>query len=363
MPSFVPSLGVCRLGEHNDFHKQTNFELATRVPLIIKVPGKPNSHGKHSTLFAELVDVYRTLAELAGASGAGAAAIEESVDGVSLAAAFDDPTIVTLAATGGRTDYTYAKTVSFSQYPGQHFGNCSSGYVFGGKCKEAPGSTISKGSATVAGQKEKKQQYMGYSVRSHTWRYTVWMPVTPNENDTSRPALITDWSATATSTPPRFTELYDHRGDNGTDYDWPGNNVNVAFDRANAAVISRMHDQALNFFKTQLPCAHPTHGAAPPPAPGPAQCVDGFQAYPNQLCKGNGGKTMERYSYYGQEALAACKAKCAALFRAGNGGCQCMDVGPIHNGGTEAGICRFSNASKKHKGSGEHIDAFIPCSA
>ena len=43
---------------------------------------------------------------------------------------------------------------------------------------------------------------MGYSVRSHTWRYTVWMPVTPNENDTSRPALITDWSATATSTPP-----------------------------------------------------------------------------------------------------------------------------------------------------------------
>ena len=72
---------------------------------------------------------------------------------------------------------------------------------------------------------------------------------------------------------------------------------------------------------------------------------------------------MERYSYYGQEALAACKAKCAALFRAGDGGCQCMDVGPIHNGGTKAGICRFSNASKEHKGSSEHIEAFIPCSA
>lgn len=153
---------------------------------------------------------------------------------------------------------------------------------------------------------------------------------------------------------------YDHRGDNGTDYDWVGNNFNVAFDSANAPVISRMHEQALNFFKTQLPCAHPMHGAAPPtPTPPSPLCADGFRAYPNQRCEGNGGKTMERYSYYGKDALGPCKAKCTALHKAGNGGCQCMDVGPIHNG--DGSICRFSNASKKVKASGEHLHAFIPC--
>ena len=72
---------------------QTNFELATRVPLIMRVPGKPASHGKHTKLFAELVDVYRTLAALAGTP----LALQDSVDGVSLEPAFDDPSIETLA--------------------------------------------------------------------------------------------------------------------------------------------------------------------------------------------------------------------------------------------------------------------------
>lgn len=82
-----------------------------------------------------------------------------------------------------------------------------------GKCTEAaavgPSISAERRATFSSEKKQKKQQYyMGYSVRSHQWRYTVWMPAAPNANDTSRPALITDWSATATSTPPRFTELY-----------------------------------------------------------------------------------------------------------------------------------------------------------
>ena len=76
---------------------------------------------------------------------------------------------------------------------------------------------------------------------------------------------------------------------------------------------------------------------------------------------GNGGTTFERYSYYGQETLGSCKAKCTALYKAGNGGCQCMDVGLIGES-RAAGICRFSNVSKKLKASGEELDAFIACS-
>ena len=48
----------CRLGEGNRWHKFTNFELAARVPLIIRAPGIPNSIGKKSKGFAELVDLY-----------------------------------------------------------------------------------------------------------------------------------------------------------------------------------------------------------------------------------------------------------------------------------------------------------------
>ena len=35
-----------QLGEHNSWHKFTNFELAARVPLIIRAPGIPASIGK-----------------------------------------------------------------------------------------------------------------------------------------------------------------------------------------------------------------------------------------------------------------------------------------------------------------------------
>ena len=44
----------------------TNFELGTRVPFIIRDPATPSSHGKWTQSFAELVDLYKTLADLAG---------------------------------------------------------------------------------------------------------------------------------------------------------------------------------------------------------------------------------------------------------------------------------------------------------
>jgi iduronate 2-sulfatase len=53
------------LGDHGIWCKHTNYEQATRIPLIIRAPGvtKP---GSRSTALVETVDLYPTLCELAG---------------------------------------------------------------------------------------------------------------------------------------------------------------------------------------------------------------------------------------------------------------------------------------------------------
>lgn len=52
-------------GEHGQWMKQTVFEVATRVPMIIAGPGV-KSHGKPSPRTVELLDLYPTLADLCG---------------------------------------------------------------------------------------------------------------------------------------------------------------------------------------------------------------------------------------------------------------------------------------------------------
>lgn len=78
------------LGEGNVFCKMTNYENGVRVPLIFRAPWvqtKPG--GTKTTALAEAVDLYRTLADLAGVGSS----VEPGVDGVSLLPVIRNPAL------------------------------------------------------------------------------------------------------------------------------------------------------------------------------------------------------------------------------------------------------------------------------
>src|SRR5690606_16951448 len=72
------------LGELDLWCKTTNFELDTRVPLLISVPGT-SRQGKHTEAVVELVDLYPTLTDLAELPA------PKEIDGVSLVPLLDRP--------------------------------------------------------------------------------------------------------------------------------------------------------------------------------------------------------------------------------------------------------------------------------
>ncbi len=73
-----------QLGEHGFWCKHTNYEVATRVPLIISVPGQGKVAGECQRL-VEFVDIYPTLADVCG--------LPEPADleGVSFSPLLDEP--------------------------------------------------------------------------------------------------------------------------------------------------------------------------------------------------------------------------------------------------------------------------------
>ncbi|MCX6905277.1 MAG: sulfatase-like hydrolase/transferase [Verrucomicrobia bacterium] len=112
-----------QLGDHGLWHKHTNFELATRVPLLIRVP-KQKAAGQKCEAVVEFVDIYPTLADVCGLP------IPAGLDGVSLKPLLENPS-------------SSLKKVAISQYPRG-----------GGQTGNRP--------------------LMGYSVRDERWRLTAW---------------------------------------------------------------------------------------------------------------------------------------------------------------------------------------------
>lgn len=185
-----------QLGEHGEWRKMTNFELATRVPLIIRAPWVtgPGGGGARASGLVELVDIMPTIAELAGVplpSG-------KTYDGTSL---------VPLLRNGSTT----VKAAAFSQYP-RHVTNPAEAWDNNGILR-CPRSNFT---------------HMGYSVRTRNWRYTEWV----RWNGTSLTPLWDEVDG---------RELYDHRGEPLFPVDFNRyENVNVANATVNVGVVEAL---------------------------------------------------------------------------------------------------------------------------
>jgi len=119
-----------KLGEHDSWCKHTNFELDTRVPMILSVPGPalrkggpgmktagPRAQGRRTWALTEYVDIYPTLCEVCNLPVPG------HLEGLSMVPLLKDPECPW-------------KKAAFSQYP--------------------------------------RGKVMGYSMRTQRFRYTEW---------------------------------------------------------------------------------------------------------------------------------------------------------------------------------------------
>ena len=90
--------------------------------------------------------------------------------------------------------------------------------------------------------------YMGFSVRVDNWRYNAWLSFNGTTNrgdwDSVGPGIL---SATIGQKGLLGEELYDHTGDDGTDFD-AFENVNLAADAQHSAT----RDQLLLLLKKQF---------------------------------------------------------------------------------------------------------------
>ena len=143
------------MGDHNLWCKHTNFEQATRSPLIISAPGIKASKTNSPT---EFVDVFPTLCDLANVP------VPSHLDGKSLVRIMKNPK-------------QKVKQFAVSQYPrsGTNIEKERLGYA-DGKC-------------------------MGYSIRTERYRYTMWMKDNFRTNRAYDKSLVV------------ATELYDYQKD------------------------------------------------------------------------------------------------------------------------------------------------------
>lgn len=205
------------LGEHGGWRKFTNFEVALRVPLLVRVPwlSAEQQANPRTAALVELVDLMPTFADLAGVDvNALMNRVEDPLEGVSLVPLLN----------GSRS---VVKRAAFSQHP-----------------RRPKDDGVKWRSNSIDHVDPSNFTFMGMTVRTQEWRLTSWYRWDGE-------ARRVDWSAA------EAVELYDHRNEDPevANFD-QSENVNLAGQDDYKAVQDDLSDLLRAHFQHRRGQAH-----------------------------------------------------------------------------------------------------------
>ncbi|WP_442507460.1 sulfatase [Novipirellula sp. SH528] len=205
------------LGDMGMWCKATNYELATRVPMMIWTPDMPAaSQGKSTDALVELVDIYPTLCDLA--------VIEQPahLEGTSFKPLIRNPA-------------KEWKTAAFNQFPSPALREWGSFPIrpamretYFGPLLDQVEDRIEKQMGAKWDRELFEHDLTGYAMRTDHYRLVAW-------KDTKHPDAA-----------PLFTELYDHGSD-------PAETKNVAAE--NPELVAELLTQLDRGWKAAVPAA------------------------------------------------------------------------------------------------------------
>ncbi len=172
------------LGDMSIWGKASNYEVATRIPLMVWMPEMPkSSQGKQSEALVELIDMYPTLCELADLP------VPDHLEGYSFKPLLRKP------------DLPWKKA-AFSQFPtpalrewGAYPLRPAMRETFFGPLIEEVEERIIKQQGDKWNRDLFENHLMGYTMRTARYRLIVWKDRTKTDND------------------PVYIELFDHQVD------------------------------------------------------------------------------------------------------------------------------------------------------
>ena len=203
------------LGDMGVWGKATNYEVATRVPLMIWTPDMPAAtRGRKTDALVELIDMYPTLCDLAGLP------IPAHTEGLSFKPLIENPSKAW-------------KKAAFSQFPTPALREWGSialrpgmRETYFGPLVETMEQRIAKQLPAVWDRKFFEEDVTGYAMRTDRYRFVVW-------KDVKHPDRA-----------PLFFELYDHQTD-------PLETRNIA--RQHPELVDTLMQQFSKGWKAALP--------------------------------------------------------------------------------------------------------------
>lgn len=200
------------LGDMGVWGKATNYEIATRVPLMIRTP-EMKTRGQTSDALVELVDIFPTLCELTRVP------VPRHLEGHSFVPLLDRP-------------HQSWKKAAFSQYPNPALREWAANPLSQGMRETWFGPLIEDVEQRIIDQQGNQwnrelfeEHLMGYTMRTDRYRIVAWR----DHRDTNAEPL--------------FVELFDHESD-------PEETVNIA--DQNPDVVQRLMKQMNAGWKAAL---------------------------------------------------------------------------------------------------------------